>query len=115
MEGLTPDFQGRKDCIARVARSGLEVYAHNIETVRELHWSVAEGEKRGVRCTAYSSYSRDIRKSWLDYPFPHLLTKSTKSLGPYFTPAIVRVFRMIGGTASLLTKSTLTRGIYIYS
>ena len=44
VEGLTPDFQGRKDCIARVARSGLEVYAHNIETVRELHWYVG---KRG--------------------------------------------------------------------
>ena len=40
MEGLTPDFQGRRECIARVASSGLEVYAHNIETVKELHWCV---------------------------------------------------------------------------
>ena len=38
VEGLTPDFQGRQDCIERVAVSGLEVYAHNIETVKELHW-----------------------------------------------------------------------------
>ena len=68
VEGLTPDFQGRKDCIARVARSGLEVYAHNIETVRELHWSViAEREKRGVGCTA--SYSQDIQKVGWTIPF----------------------------------------------
>ena len=38
VEGLTPDFQGRGECIERVAVSGLEVYAHNIETVNELHW-----------------------------------------------------------------------------
>ena len=38
VEGLTPDFQGNKECIERVATSGLEVYAHNIETVRDLHW-----------------------------------------------------------------------------
>ena len=40
VEGLTPDFQGRTDCIERVAGSGLEVYAHNIETVKDLHWYI---------------------------------------------------------------------------
>ena len=38
VEGLTPDFQGNKECVERVTRSGLEVYAHNIETVQDLHW-----------------------------------------------------------------------------
>ena len=40
MECLTPDFRGDVECIERVARSGLDVYAHNVETVEDLHWSV---------------------------------------------------------------------------
>ncbi|GMI19979.1 hypothetical protein TeGR_g3766, partial [Tetraparma gracilis] len=34
VEALTPDFQGDLDLVANVALSGLDVYAHNIETVR---------------------------------------------------------------------------------
>ena len=33
MEALVPDFQGRQDCVELVARSGLDVFAHNVETV----------------------------------------------------------------------------------
>jgi len=33
VEALTGDFQGNGDCVAQVARSGLDVYAHNLETV----------------------------------------------------------------------------------
>lgn len=38
IECLTPDFNGRSglDGVALVAQSGLDVYAHNIETVRLL-------------------------------------------------------------------------------
>ncbi|RKP18758.1 Lipoyl synthase [Rozella allomycis CSF55] len=36
IECLTGDFQGNKDHISIVAESGLDVYAHNIETVRNL-------------------------------------------------------------------------------
>ena len=36
VEALTPDFQGEKDLIAAVATSGLDVYAHNVETVERL-------------------------------------------------------------------------------
>ncbi|CAD5215474.1 unnamed protein product [Bursaphelenchus okinawaensis] len=36
VEALVPDFSGKLDCIKTVALSGLEVYAHNIETVRRL-------------------------------------------------------------------------------
>lgn len=35
VECLTPDFRGDKVAIETVALSGLDVYAHNIETVRE--------------------------------------------------------------------------------
>ena len=36
MEALTGDFAGNLDHVAMVAKSGLDVYAHNIETVEEL-------------------------------------------------------------------------------
>ena len=38
VECLTPDFRGDQECIQTVAQSGLDVYAHNIETVAELQW-----------------------------------------------------------------------------
>jgi lipoic acid synthetase len=36
VEALTPDFQGNDNFIRAVATSGLDVYAHNIETVERL-------------------------------------------------------------------------------
>lgn len=36
VEALTPDFQGNQSLIHNVATSGLDVYAHNIETVERL-------------------------------------------------------------------------------
>ena len=36
VEALTPDFQGQKELIKAVATSGLDVYAHNMETVERL-------------------------------------------------------------------------------
>lgn len=38
VECLTPDFRGNMDCVATVAESGLDVYAHNVETVEDLQW-----------------------------------------------------------------------------
>ncbi|KAG0642972.1 hypothetical protein HOY80DRAFT_948346 [Tuber brumale] len=36
VEALTGDFMGDLDCVSRVAGSGLDVYAHNVETVEGL-------------------------------------------------------------------------------
>ena len=33
VEALVPDFQGDLDSVSMVAQSGLDVYAHNVETV----------------------------------------------------------------------------------
>ena len=38
VECLTPDFRGDMNCVEVVANSGLDVYAHNIETVESLQW-----------------------------------------------------------------------------
>jgi lipoic acid synthetase len=36
VEALTPDFQGDRDLIRGVATSGLDVYAHNMDTIEQL-------------------------------------------------------------------------------
>jgi len=36
VEALTGDFMGDLECVRRVATSGLDVFAHNVETVEEL-------------------------------------------------------------------------------
>ena len=36
VEALVPDFQGQPDLIEQVARSGLDVFAHNVETTERL-------------------------------------------------------------------------------
>ena len=36
VECLTPDFAGNLSCVEAVVDSGLDVYAHNIETVEAL-------------------------------------------------------------------------------
>ena len=38
VECLTPDFSGNLQYVDQVAKSGLDVYAHNIETVEDLQW-----------------------------------------------------------------------------
>ena len=40
VECLTPDFRGVTDLISLVALSGLDVYAHNLETVERLQVSL---------------------------------------------------------------------------
>jgi lipoic acid synthetase len=37
VEALTPDFKGDEDCIAAVVESGVDVLAHNTETVPRLY------------------------------------------------------------------------------
>jgi len=36
VECLTPDFSGNKSSVEAVVDSGLDVFAHNVETVEEL-------------------------------------------------------------------------------
>lgn len=42
VEALTPDFQGRPDCIQQIVSSGVDVFAHNLETVERLHRRVRD-------------------------------------------------------------------------
>lgn len=42
VEALVPDFRGDENCVQRIVDSGLDVYAHNIETVRRLQKRVRD-------------------------------------------------------------------------
>ena len=45
VEVLTPDFQGNEDAVVTVARSPIEIYNHNTETVPRLYKRVRPGAK----------------------------------------------------------------------
>lgn len=45
VEVLTPDFQGRRDCVETVAASPIAVYNHNLETVPRLYKRARAGAK----------------------------------------------------------------------
>ena len=42
VECLTPDFRGNADCVDVVARSGLDVFAHNVETTERMQGRVRD-------------------------------------------------------------------------
>ena len=53
VECLTPDFRGDLSAVERLANSGLDVFAHNVECVREFTWYVMRS--CSVFCTDYLS------------------------------------------------------------
>jgi len=73
VEALTPDFQGRTDLIEAVATSGLDVYAHNVETVERLTPRVRD-RRAGYK---QSMEVLDFVKS----KQPSLVTKTSLMLG----------------------------------
>lgn len=72
IEVLTPDFQGREDCIARVARAPLFVYNHNLET----------SERLTPQVRSASNYRRSLGViRTVKSLRPEILTKSGMMLG----------------------------------
>lgn len=73
MECLSPDFRGNSDCIRLIAESGVDVFAHNIETVEKLTPYVRD-RRAGYRQTlTVLREAKNIN--------PHLVTKSSIMLG----------------------------------
>lgn len=67
IEVLTPDFQGREDCIENVCRENLTVFNHNLETVERLTPQVrsASNYKRSLNVIKYVKkyHSKHFTKS----------------------------------------------------
>jgi lipoic acid synthetase len=73
VECLTPDFRGDDKCIERVAMSGLDVFAHNVETVERLQWLV-----RDPRANYNQSIGVLVKAKKYN---PKLVTKTSLMLG----------------------------------
>lgn len=73
IECLTPDFAGDHACVREVAKSGLDVYAHNIETVQSLQWFVRDPR-------ANYKQSMGVLESVKSF-VPSLVTKSSIMVG----------------------------------
>lgn len=73
IEALTPDFQGRRDCVETVCDTGLDVFAHNIETVERLHRRVRDVRAKYDQTLEVLKMAKDFR--------PDIVTKSSIMLG----------------------------------
>lgn len=73
VECLTPNFGGHESMVHRVARSGLDVYAHNVETVERLQGRVRD------RRAGYAQSLRVLEAA--KEAQPGLVTKTSIMLG----------------------------------
>ncbi|XP_074269925.1 lipoyl synthase 2, mitochondrial [Silene latifolia] len=79
IEALVPDFRGDPACVEIVSVSGLDVFAHNIETVEELQ-SVVRDRRANFK------QSIDVLKLAKEYAPAGTLTKTSIMLGCGETP-----------------------------
>lgn len=73
IEALVSDFQGDTGCVRTVVDSGLDVYAHNIETVERLQGKVRDLRAGYKQSLATLEHARSLRSD--------LVTKSSIMLG----------------------------------
>ncbi|CAK4685492.1 hypothetical protein LEN26_010227 [Aphanomyces euteiches] len=81
IECLTPDFSGRVDLVEKVARSGLDVFAHNVETVERLQRRVRDYRANYRQSLRVLELAKEAQ--------PSLVTKTSIMLGVGETPADV--------------------------
>ncbi|XP_061566085.1 lipoyl synthase, mitochondrial [Cololabis saira] len=73
VECLTPDFRGDLAAVEKIALSGLDVYAHNVETVRELQRFVRDPRANFDQSLSVLKHSKKVN--------PSVLTKTSIMLG----------------------------------
>ena len=73
VECLSPDFAGDEACVRRVAESGLDVFAHNIETVERLTPGVRDPRAKYRQSLAVLEAAKTC--------VPDLVTKTSIMLG----------------------------------
>lgn len=73
IECLTGDFQGNLELVDAVAQSGLDVYAHNVETVKNLQRHVRDPKANWEQSIAVLKRAKQTK--------PKLLTKTSIMLG----------------------------------
>jgi lipoyl synthase len=82
VEVLSPDFSGDMASVRRVVTSGLDVFAHNVETVERLQGAVRDRRANYAQSLAVLEYAKEVR--------PSVLTKTSVMLGVGETAAEIR-------------------------
>ncbi|AHC50807.1 lipoyl synthase [Sulfolobus acidocaldarius SUSAZ] len=62
VEILTPDFMGNKELVEKVIESGVDVFAHNVETVRRLTPLVRDARASYEQSLRVISYAKNVVK-----------------------------------------------------
>uniref|UniRef100_A0A673SVD3 lipoyl synthase n=1 Tax=Suricata suricatta TaxID=37032 RepID=A0A673SVD3_SURSU len=73
VECLTPDFRGDLKAIEKVALSGLDVYAHNVETVPELQRKVRDPRANFNQSLRELKHAKEVQ--------PDVISKTSTMLG----------------------------------
>ncbi|XP_055981511.1 lipoyl synthase, mitochondrial isoform X2 [Sorex fumeus] len=73
VECLTPDFRGDLTAVGKVALSGLDVYAHNVETVPELQRKVRDPRANFDQSLRVLKHAKEVR--------PDVISKTSIMLG----------------------------------
>uniref|UniRef100_A0A4X1V1D1 lipoyl synthase n=1 Tax=Sus scrofa TaxID=9823 RepID=A0A4X1V1D1_PIG len=73
VECLTPDFRGDLKAVEKVALSGLDVYAHNVETVPELQRKVRDPRAGFDQSLRVLKHAKEVR--------PDVISKTSIMLG----------------------------------
>ncbi|KAM9857115.1 lipoyl synthase, mitochondrial [Aulostomus maculatus] len=73
VECLTPDFRGDLAAVEKIALSGLDVYAHNVETVRQLQRHVRDPRANFDQSLSVLKHAKEVK--------PTVLTKTSIMLG----------------------------------
>ena len=84
VEALVPDFRGDAACVAAVALSGLDVFAHNVETVPRLQSTVRDRRANWEQSVGVLRLAKRLAR---EAGRPGLLTKTSLMLGVGETPA----------------------------
>ena len=74
IECLTPDFAGKEECVELVATSGLDVFAHNIETTERLTPFVRDPRAKYRQTLSVLKKAKDAKNG-------DLVTKTSIMLG----------------------------------
>lgn len=74
VECLTPDFRGELDLVAQVATSGLDVFAHNLETVERLQRRVRDHRAGYHQSLSVLAHAKKVTEG-------RVLTKTSLMLG----------------------------------
>ncbi|KAG8014803.1 Lipoyl synthase [Nibea albiflora] len=88
VECLTPDFRGDLAAVEKIALSGLDVYAHNVETVRELQRHVRDPRANFDQSLSVLKHAKKVKPTRAHQDVHHARTGGDR-------PADTRHFRLV--------------------